>query len=46
MCANTTTTPVIPAKLKVVLCWHMHLPQYQDLISGEYLLPWTYLHAV
>ena len=33
-------------KLKVVLCWHMHQPQYQDLISGEYLLPWTYLHAI
>ncbi len=33
-------------RLKVVLCWHMHQPQYQDLISGEYLLPWTYLHAI
>ena len=33
-------------KLKVVLCWHMHQPQYQDLVSGEYLLPWTYLHAI
>lgn len=33
-------------RLKVVLCWHMHQPQYQDLISEEYLLPWTYLHAV
>lgn len=33
-------------KLKVVLCWHMHQPQYQDQLSAEYLLPWTYLHAV
>ena len=33
------------AKLKVVLCWHMHQPQYQDLMSGQYQLPWTYLHA-
>jgi alpha-amylase/alpha-mannosidase (GH57 family) len=32
-------------KLKVVLCWHMHQPQYKDQLSGEYLLPWTYLHA-
>jgi alpha-amylase/alpha-mannosidase (GH57 family) len=24
----------------------MHQPQYQDLVSGEHLLPWTYLHAI
>ncbi|MHB8535330.1 MAG: glycoside hydrolase [Sulfuricaulis sp.] len=34
------------ARLKVVLCWHMHQPQYRDLISGNYHLPWTYLHAI
>ena len=33
-------------KLTVVLCWHMHQPQYQDLISGQYQLPWTYLHGI
>jgi alpha-amylase/alpha-mannosidase (GH57 family) len=33
-------------RLRVVLCWHMHQPQYCDLISGEYRLPWTYLHAM
>ncbi len=33
-------------KLKVVLCWHMHQPQYRDLIKGTYHLPWTYLHAI
>ena len=32
--------------MKVVLCWHMHQPQYLDVESGRYLLPWTYLHAV
>lgn len=32
--------------LRVVLCWHMHQPEYRDLISGEYQLPWTYLHAI
>lgn len=33
-------------KLRVVLCWHMHQPQYRDLVTGEFLLPWTYLHAI
>lgn len=32
--------------LKVVLCWHMHQPYYRDAISGNYRLPWTYLHAI
>ena len=32
--------------LKVVLCWHMHQPQYLDRESDRYELPWTYLHAV
>jgi alpha-amylase/alpha-mannosidase (GH57 family) len=26
--------------------WHMHQPFYKDLISGEYKLPWTRLHAL
>src|SRR5688500_13165183 len=34
------------SRLKVVLCWHMHQPQYRDLISGTYQLPWAYLHAI
>jgi alpha-amylase/alpha-mannosidase (GH57 family) len=33
-------------RLNVVLCWHMHQPEYRDLISGEYQLPWTYLHII
>ncbi|SEK35014.1 Alpha-amylase/alpha-mannosidase, GH57 family [Ectothiorhodospira marina] len=32
--------------LRVVLCWHMHQPQYLDAHTGEYALPWTYLHAI
>ena len=32
-------------RLNLVLCWHMHQPQYCDLISGLYQLPWSYLHA-
>ena len=34
------------ARLPVVLLWHMHQPQYRDPASGEYILPWTYLHAI
>lgn len=34
------------ARLSVVLCWHMHQPQYTNLLSQEHLLPWTYLHAI
>jgi alpha-amylase/alpha-mannosidase (GH57 family) len=33
-------------RLNVVLCWHMHQPEYRDLVSGEYQLPWTYLHTI
>ncbi len=33
-------------RLNVVLCWHMHQPEYRDIISGEYQQPWTYLHAI
>ncbi len=33
-------------KIKLVLCWHMHQPEYRDLKTGEYILPWTYLHAI
>ncbi len=37
-------SPVAP--INVVLYWHMHQPEYRDLRSGEYSLPWTYLHAI
>jgi alpha-amylase/alpha-mannosidase (GH57 family) len=33
-------------KLKLVLCWHMHQPEYRDLQSGSFKLPWTYLHVI
>ncbi len=33
-------------RFPVVLFWHMHQPQYRDPITGEYVLPWTYLHAI
>ena len=38
--------PMTPPKLLISIYWHMHQPDYRDLISGEYVLPWTYLHAI
>lgn len=32
--------------LSLVLCWHMHQPQYQGLVDGIYREPWVYLHAI
>ena len=34
------------AKLKLVLCWHMHQPWYRETLDGSYRLPWVYLHAL
>src|SRR5271165_6522499 len=33
---------------QIHLCflWHMHQPFYKDLVSGEYRLPWTRMHAL
>jgi alpha-amylase/alpha-mannosidase (GH57 family) len=33
---------------QIHLCflWHMHQPYYKDLMTGEYRLPWTRLHAL
>jgi alpha-amylase/alpha-mannosidase (GH57 family) len=33
-------------RLPVVLLWHMHQPPYRDALSGRYVLPWTWLHAI
>jgi alpha-amylase/alpha-mannosidase (GH57 family) len=33
-------------RLPVALLWHMHQPPYRDALSGRYVLPWTYLHAI
>ncbi|HSD62090.1 MAG TPA: hypothetical protein VLC55_14660, partial [Burkholderiales bacterium] len=35
-----------PARLDLVLLWHMHQPDYRNHRSGEYVLPWVYLHAM
>ena len=31
---------------KVAILWHMHQPFYQDLVTGEHILPWVRLHAL
>jgi alpha-amylase/alpha-mannosidase (GH57 family) len=35
-----------PLRLDLVLVWHMHQPDYRDYATGEFVLPWTYLHAL
>jgi alpha-amylase/alpha-mannosidase (GH57 family) len=34
------------AQLRVVILWHQHQPFYKDLVTGQYRLPWTRLHAL
>ena len=31
---------------RVAILWHMHQPFYEDLVTGEHLLPWVRLHAL
>lgn len=31
---------------KIAILWHMHQPYYEDLGTGEHLLPWARLHAL
>src|SRR4051812_36119933 len=31
---------------RVAIVWHMHQPFYQDLVTGEHILPWVRLHAL
>ena len=33
-------------KLSIAFYWHMHQPVYQLSPDGDYLMPWTRLHAV
>ena len=34
------------SKIYVCFVWHMHQPFYKDLVTGEYKLPWTRMHAL
>ncbi len=36
----------VQPKLYLNLYWHMHQPDYRDFATNEYVLPWTYLHAI
>src|SRR5437868_8482725 len=31
---------------RVALLWHMHQPYYEDLVTGEHILPWVRMHAL
>ena len=33
-------------RIDLVLLWHMHQPDYRDHTTGEFQLPWVYLHAL
>lgn len=34
------------ARIYLCFLWHMHQPFYKDLVTGEYKLPWTRMHAL
>lgn len=36
----------VSSPLQVCILWHMHQPDYRDPVSGQTLLPWTWLHGV
>ncbi|MBC7787787.1 MAG: glycoside hydrolase [Methylophilaceae bacterium] len=46
--APQAATPAVfePKKLYLNLFWHMHQPDYRDIVTNQYVLPWTYLHAI
>ena len=31
---------------RLAILWHMHQPYYEDLATGEHILPWVRLHAI
>lgn len=32
--------------IHICFLWHMHQPFYKDLVTGEYKMPWTRMHAL
>ena len=42
---SSSALPVIGIMTRVALLWHMHQPFYQDLVTGEHILPWVRLHG-
>src|SRR5215469_14762305 len=43
--AATSPDRAMP-QIHLCFLWHMHQPFYKDLVSGEYKLPWTRMHAL
>jgi alpha-amylase/alpha-mannosidase (GH57 family) len=41
-----STMPRGAKRVDLVLLWHMHQPDYRDHTTGEFQLPWVYLHAL
>ena len=41
-----STIPQGSKRVDLVLLWHMHQPDYRDHTTGEFQLPWVYLHAL
>jgi alpha-amylase/alpha-mannosidase (GH57 family) len=31
---------------RVAILWHMHQPYYEDLLTGDHVLPWVRMHAL
>ncbi len=46
MAADSVASTDRTDTLKVCILWHMHQPDYRDPVSGQTLLPWTWLHGV
>ena len=44
---RTMNTPAaaVPG-VDLLLMWHMHQPDYRDQSTGEFAMPWVYLHAL
>ena len=37
---------IITMMTRLAILWHMHQPYYEDLATGEHILPWVRLHAI
>ncbi|WP_457681518.1 glycoside hydrolase family 57 protein [Thermovibrio sp.] len=33
-------------RLRLIFLWHMHQPLYRNGITGEYQMPWVFLHSI
>ncbi len=44
--AAPADAPATAPGLDLLLLWHMHQPDYRDHATGEFAMPWVYLHAL